>query len=77
MTAVLKNKVFLLLCVSITGLYYIVTGIQYWVTDYMISVLKEDKEVVFTTYGIVSITGPVLGVIVGGNITTSFGGFKA
>ena len=43
----------------------------------MISVLNEEKEVVFTTYGVISITGPVLGVIVGGNVTTSFGGFRA
>jgi hypothetical protein len=63
------------MCVAITGLYFIVTGIQYWVTDYMISALKVEESVVHTTYGIVSITGPVLGVVVGGNVTTSFGGF--
>ena len=40
----------------------------------MIEVLQVEKSIVFTTFGIISITGPVLGVIVGGNIVTRFGG---
>lgn len=57
-------------------LYYIITGIQYWVSDYMINVLKQDKGLVFICFGIVSITSPVLGVVVGGNITTCLGGYS-
>lgn len=75
--AVVTNGTFMLLCISITGLYFIVTGIQYWISDYMISELKQPEEVVFTTFGIVSISGPVLGVVVGGNLTTKFGGYTA
>ena len=29
------------------------------------------------TFGIISITGPVLGVVVGGNVTTALGGYNA
>ena len=75
--SVCQNYVAALLCVAITGLYFIVTGIQYWVSDYMISVLEVEESIVFTTFGIISITGPVLGVVVGGNVTTSFGGCSA
>lgn len=31
---------------------------------------------VFTTFAIVSVTGPVLGVIVGGNVTACLGGYN-
>ena len=71
---VLKNYVFVLLCIAITGLYFIVAGIQYWVSHYMLAELKIEESLVFTTFGIVSITGPVFGVIVGGNVTTKMGG---
>ena len=37
---VLKNPRFLLMCGGMTCLYYIATGIQYWITDYFIIELK-------------------------------------
>jgi hypothetical protein len=42
----------------------------------MIIVLKQDEAVTFISFGIISITGPVLGVIIGGNITTYLGGYS-
>jgi len=35
------------------------------------------EEIVFISFGIISITGPVLGVVVGGNITTKLGGYNS
>lgn len=74
---VLTNPYFLLLCISLTGLYYIITGIQYWVTDYLIYELGVDETKVFISFSAISITGPVFGVIVGGNITTCLGGYNS
>jgi sugar phosphate permease len=74
--SVTGNKNYLLAVASISFLYYIITGIQYWVSDYMIRILGQSKGVVFIAFGIVSITGPVGGVIVGGNITTALGGYS-
>lgn len=71
------NKAFLLLCVGLTCLYYVITGIQYWISDYMITVLKQDETIVFTTFTFDTITGPVFGVIIGGNVTTKLGGYNA
>jgi len=34
------NKAYILLCMSLTTLYFIITGIQYWGSDYMITELK-------------------------------------
>ena len=62
---------------ALTFLYFIITGIQFWVSDYLITVLKVEKETVFTTFAVVSITGPVLGVVIGGNVTTALGGYNS
>ena len=40
----------------------------------MITELKLEKEVVFTAFGVCSITGPVTGVVIGGNVVTMLGG---
>lgn len=74
---IFKNGNYLLLCGSLTSLYYILTGIQYWGSDYLIQHINAPKNDVFIAFGLVSITGPVLGVVVGGNITTCFGGYNS
>ena len=43
----------------------------------MITEIKADINKVHITFGIVSITGPVLGVVIGGNVTSTLGGFRA
>lgn len=72
-----KNGPFILFCISLTFLYFVITGIQFWVSDYLITDLKVNENTVFITFAIVSITGPVLGVIVGGNVTTALGGYNS
>lgn len=67
----------MLVLFSISFLYFIITGIQYWVSDYLLTVLKVDQETVFTSFAIISITGPVFGVIIGGNITSYLGGYNS
>ena len=67
----------MVLCLALTFLYFIITGIQYWVSDYLITELKVEQEVVFVTFSIISITGPVLGVVIGGNVTTFLGGYNS
>lgn len=62
---------------SITFLYWVLTGIQYWFSDYLITELKADQSIVFVTYGVISITGPVIGVLVGGNVISALGGYKS
>mmetsp|Transcript_23060 Transcript_23060/g.35688 ORF Transcript_23060/g.35688 Transcript_23060/m.35688 type:complete len:141 (-) Transcript_23060:160-582(-) len=43
----------------------------------MITQMGQDESIVFTTFGVISITGPVLGVVVGGNVTTALGGYNS
>jgi sugar phosphate permease len=70
------NKEFWCICFSLTGLFLVVTGIQYWLPTYLKTVylLSEDEAAIF--YTTTSITGPIAGVIVGGIITTYFGGYN-
>ena len=74
--SVIFNKNYLLVVTSVSFLYYIITGLQYWMSDYMLVVMKQKEAVVFVSFGAISITGPVLGVVVGGNITTKLGGYS-
>jgi len=70
------NKEFFLLCFSLTGLFFVVTGIQYWMPTYLkdVFVLPPDEAAVFFTT--TSITAPIFGVIIGGIVTTSLGGYN-
>lgn len=54
-----------------------VTGIQYWVPDYLQNVHKVDPHVVSLYFSATSLTAPVSGVIVGGIIITKMGGYNS
>lgn len=73
---VIKNFSFLRMCFSVTFLYYVVTVIQFWFTDYLITVMHMEAGYVFMTFGLVSVTGPVMGVIFGGIVSTKLGGYN-
>lgn len=74
---ILCNGPFMLICVALSFLYFIITGIQYWVSDYLMTTLSIPETTVFISFSIISITGPVFGVVVGGNLCTYLGGFRA
>ena len=60
---------------AICCLLFIVTGIQFWISDYMQIVLQVDPARVFITFALVSITGPILGVVAGGYLIQKLGGY--
>jgi len=61
---------------SISILFFIVTGIQFWLSDYMKVALQVPASDVDTWFAVITITGPVLGVVVGGLIVNFFGGYE-
>lgn len=73
---ILRNPGFLRMCFAVTVLYYVVTGIQFWYSDFAITVMKVKREIVFTVFGVVSISGPVLGVVFGGFVAGKIGGYN-
>ena len=58
-----------------SSLYFIITGIQFWVSDFFITVLRVPRQTVFIAFPVVCISGPVLGLITGGVIVTRIGGY--
>jgi len=57
-------------------MYFISSGIQFWMTSYLIDILDNDPFKVVIIFSIVSITGPLFGVIVGGTFADKYGGYK-
>lgn len=70
------NLLFLLLTFSLCCLYFVVAGVQYWVTLYMLKVLNIQFYIVIIVFVIVSVTAPISGVYAGGKIIEFFGGYK-
>jgi MFS family permease len=62
-------KVFIYSMLSMSILIYIITGVQYWVSDYLDAILgiKSQKDRLFL-FTIACFTAPVLGVLIGTEI---------
>lgn len=61
--------------VTLTTLFLVISGLQYWITDYVVSVLGHEKETAFLVYIIVGALGPILGVAFSGCIFDRIGGY--
>ena len=61
---------------SLTGLFFVVTGIQYWMPTYIMAVYKLTDADAAVFYGTTTLSGPVSGVVIGGIVTTAFGGYN-
>ena len=62
----INYKVFIYSVLSMSILIYIITGVQYWVTDYLDAILgiKSQKDRLFL-FTVACFTAPVLGVLIG------------
>jgi len=72
-----ERKVFVYTMLSISALYFVVTGIQFWISDYLRAVLLVPKEQVFIFFSAVSITAPTMGVLFGGSVVSRYGGYSS
>jgi len=73
--SIFGNNLFMTTMLAIGTIYFVVTGIQFWISDYLITVLKAPEEKVFMIFAFVSITAPTLGVIFGGKLSHRLGGY--
>lgn len=62
---------------SISGILFIATGLQYWTSNYLTVVLDIDKIVASEYVAILSISAPVTGLVTGGVITNYYGGYNS
>lgn len=57
-------------------MYFIVTGIQFWITSYLIDYLGNDPVQVIFVFSIISVTAPMSGVLIGSTFADKYGGYK-
>ena len=73
---VLTTPLYVSITLGLCSIYFIVTGIQFWLTKYLIEILDIDPLLVNMVFSGISITAPLSGVIVGGTISDKYGGYK-
>ena len=71
----LRSKTFVNVTLGLCALYFVVTGIQFWMTDYLVQVLKAPYGSVLGAFAATSATGPVFGVVFGGWFIDRVGGY--
>jgi len=72
---VLTSYSYLATLVTLTCMYSVISGIQFWITDYVVSVLMRSKSEAFIIYIIVGALGPIHGVALSGVIFDRIGGY--
>ena len=73
---ILTNKLYILITLGMTSIYFIVTGIQFWITKYLIEILSVEPIIVNIIFFIFIITAPLSGVLFGGTLSDRYGGYK-
>lgn len=72
---ILKKRLFIVCVLALSSLYFIITAIQYWISDYMMLVLELPKGEVFIFFVIISVTAPTCGLLLGGQVSEMLGGY--
>ena len=74
------SSLYIWLTLALCSLYYVVTGTQFWITEYATAKLPEglgvDPTVVLWSFAFTSVTAPVTGVFLGGWVIDQQGGYK-
>jgi len=72
----ITNEVFLLSSFSVCVAFFVVYGIQFWGTYYMIQTMDITIYEAMIAYFVITITAPVMGVLFGGSLLDHMGGYK-
>jgi len=73
---VLTNPLYISITLGLCSIYFIVTGIQFWMTKYLIEILGADPLIVNIIFAAITVTAPLAGVLMGGTISDKYGGYK-
>ncbi|KAF4743512.1 hypothetical protein FOZ63_025962, partial [Perkinsus olseni] len=72
----LSSPLFVCMTFALCALYFVVTGIQYWVMQYCMVIFHVSRIAVVLFFTVVSSTAPTLGVWFGGWSCDKLGGYK-
>ena len=74
--ALIKSPIFILMNVTLSSMFIIVSAIQFWINDYLeFGLLIEDKNVRISCFAFVVATAPAAGIILGGVLSGKVGGY--
>lgn len=74
---IFSEPLFIFCVLTLSYLYFIVTCIQYWTSDYMLIALNiQDEAQRLYCFSIVCLTAPTLGLLTGGYIVDKLGGYS-
>ena len=71
-----RSKVFTYTSLSLCSLFFVVTGIQVWITKYLEIAVKADYGTIIWMFTLTSATAPTLGVFFGGWFCEKLGGYR-
>jgi MFS family permease len=71
-----SNALFVWVTLALGSLMFVITGIQYWITLYLLQVLKADHLEVIISFSLICSTGPMCGVMFGSTLSDHLGGYK-
>ena len=72
----IKSPIFILLNITLASMFIIVSGIQFWINDYLeFCLLIDDEKKRLYAIAFVVITSPTAGIILGGILSTRLGGY--
>ena len=71
-----QTKLFVVNTVGLSFLFFVVTGMQFWVTEYLLVVVNANFATILISFSITSATAPTAGVIFGGWVIDRLGGFE-
>ncbi|CAH0476706.1 unnamed protein product [Peronospora belbahrii] len=72
----LQYKVYVFVVMGLSGLFFVVAGIQFWTTLYLETNTQDSMYEIHVAYLLVSGTGPIMGVFFGGWLIDQFGGYS-
>eukprot|EP00298_Acanthocystis_sp_HF-20_P002283 c12709_g1_i1.p1 GENE.c12709_g1_i1~~c12709_g1_i1.p1 ORF type:complete len:358 (+),score=143.24 c12709_g1_i1:90-1076(+) len=72
----IESRLFVLVVLGLSSLYFVVTCIQYWMTVYLIEIVHTPKVQVLTAFAVTALTAPTFGVISGGIFIDKIGGYQ-
>ena len=75
LTKLIKNKSYVSTMFGISCSLFVITGMQFWVSDYMQEVIHLESSKTYLIYAIVLISAPTLGVLTGGFLIQYLGGY--
>ncbi|CDI83747.1 hypothetical protein, conserved [Eimeria acervulina] len=74
--SLLRNPLYVVVTMGMSALYFVVTGIQFWVTEFLVSVLHFQKLSVVALSTFCFLTAPTSGVWFGGYVCDLCGGYR-